>query len=63
MPLYEVELKRESYLVTIVEANSEEEAEELAFDEIDGTREFHTVNYIEKINESNNHLVGKILQY
>jgi hypothetical protein len=46
MKTYEVELKRTSYVTVTVEANSSEEAEDLAWREVDADSEFWEINSI-----------------
>jgi hypothetical protein len=49
MKTYEVELKRVSYIVLTVEAESEEEAESKAYEDADLCRDFHADWSLESI--------------
>ena len=51
MRTYEVELKRVSYIVVTVEADSEDEAETKAYEKADMTRDFHADWTLESIEE------------
>lgn len=51
MKTYEVELKRVSYIVVTVEANSEEEAENNAYESIEMYPDSHADWSLESINE------------
>ena len=51
MKTYEVELKRVSYMVVTVEADSEDEAETKAYEKADMTLDFHADWSLESIDE------------